>query len=104
SFACGHHLYSHSFPTRRSSDLMMGLCTYALEAKKKLVFGTKQQLAEAADQRSYSFGIEKFKAEDYAALVTIFRGAPAAQLDFDRSEEHTSELQSPDHLVCRLLL
>src|SRR5258708_14359237 len=26
---------------------------------------------------------------------------PAARL---RSEEHTSELQSPDHLVCRLLL
>src|SRR5947208_16684326 len=24
--------------------------------------------------------------------------------DFERSEEHTSELQSPDHLVCRLLL
>src|SRR5258708_37009811 len=23
---------------------------------------------------------------------------------FNRSEEHTSELQSPDHLVCRLLL
>src|SRR5258708_18996303 len=28
------------------------------------------------------------------------RGAPAGL----RSEEHTSELQSPDHLVCRLLL
>src|SRR5258708_30901549 len=28
-----------------------------------------------------------------------------ARLDTeDRSEEHTSELQSPDHLVCRLLL
>src|SRR5207244_12875289 len=25
-------------------------------------------------------------------------------VDDDRSEEHTSELQSPDHLVCRLLL
>src|SRR5207244_10000153 len=25
-------------------------------------------------------------------------------LPADRSEEHTSELQSPDHLVCRLLL
>src|SRR5258708_13146293 len=25
-------------------------------------------------------------------------------LDLMRSEEHTSELQSPDHLVCRLLL
>src|SRR5258708_31982924 len=30
------------------------------------------------------------------------RGQPAGRLD--RSEEHTSELQSPDHLVCRLLL
>src|SRR5258708_31450140 len=31
---------------------------------------------------------------------------PAARLRAaaDRSEEHTSELQSPDHLVCRLLL
>src|SRR5207244_10876684 len=26
------------------------------------------------------------------------------QLPSSRSEEHTSELQSPDHLVCRLLL
>src|SRR5258708_31433896 len=27
-----------------------------------------------------------------------------AQREPERSEEHTSELQSPDHLVCRLLL
>src|SRR5207244_9628597 len=27
-----------------------------------------------------------------------------ANFSFKRSEEHTSELQSPDHLVCRLLL
>src|SRR5258708_23730459 len=27
-----------------------------------------------------------------------------AATTFARSEEHTSELQSPDHLVCRLLL
>src|SRR5258708_27692893 len=32
----------------------------------------------------------------HAASVDLFRGG--------RSEEHTSELQSPDHLVCRLLL
>src|SRR5258708_23144210 len=31
------------------------------------------------------------------------RGAPRRS-DARRSEEHTSELQSPDHLVCRLLL
>src|SRR3712207_8166620 len=30
--------------------------------------------------------------------------APAAGADFDRSEEHTSELQSRQYLVCRLLL
>src|SRR5207244_5253127 len=31
----------------------------------------------------------------------VIAGGVAAQ---ERSEEHTSELQSPDHLVCRLLL
>src|SRR5438552_4315726 len=29
---------------------------------------------------------------------------PLVLLALGRSEEHTSELQSPDHLVCRLLL
>src|SRR5258708_11964221 len=37
--------------------------------------------------------------------VTFEEGTSAAWLyDLLRSEEHTSELQSPDHLVCRLLL
>src|SRR5258708_3190660 len=31
----------------------------------------------------------------------VLMGGP---VDTRRSEEHTSELQSPDHLVCRLLL
>src|SRR5207244_13140670 len=29
---------------------------------------------------------------------------PVGSFGMPRSEEHTSELQSPDHLVCRLLL
>src|SRR5437762_6140124 len=32
------------------------------------------------------------------------RGARAADVQVSRSEEHTSELQSPMYLVCRLLL
>src|SRR5438552_10239022 len=32
------------------------------------------------------------------------RPMPAPGRSAKRSEEHTSELQSPDHLVCRLLL
>src|SRR5258708_25911429 len=30
--------------------------------------------------------------------------ASGSSMEITRSEEHTSELQSPDHLVCRLLL
>src|SRR5438552_5810307 len=33
-----------------------------------------------------------------------FRDAAGTELRQARSEEHASELQSPDHLVCRLLL
>src|SRR5258708_19344190 len=36
--------------------------------------------------------------------VPIGRGFLYLVAVIDRSEEHTSELQSPDHLVCRLLL
>src|SRR5258708_23985156 len=36
---------------------------------------------------------------DEKAVIAMFSGPPNI-----RSEEHTSELQSPDHLVCRLLL
>ena len=36
----------------------------------------------------------------FILLISRCGSAPA----FYRSEEHTSELQSPDHLVCRLLL
>src|SRR5438552_11200023 len=38
-----------------------------------------------------------------AARVDVAR-TPQYAFYFERSEEHTSELQSPDHLVCRLLL
>ena len=41
------------------------------------------------------------------ALITTAAGLSVAVpviLLHKRSEEHTSELQSPDHLVCRLLL
>src|SRR5258708_26432830 len=45
-----------------------------------------------------------------ALKPAVDAGSHIAGLDVDtrpmivRSEEHTSELQSPDHLVCRLLL
>src|SRR5258708_14155770 len=42
-------------------------------------------------------------ARQRAALL-LFQLGVALALLVQRSEEHTSELQSPDHLVCRLLL
>src|SRR5258708_38797604 len=50
-------------------------------------------------------GLEKYM--DYGFVNSILRSQyfPPKDMWFTpRSEEHTSELQSPDHLVCRLLL
>src|SRR5258708_30101353 len=44
----------------------------------------------------------RLDGEQHSLLcVKTYAGKPRVRL---RSEEHTSELQSPDHLVCRLLL
>src|SRR5947208_14040204 len=52
--------------------------------------------------RHYEFQVSLEKAMDYLVSTgRSFRGSPSPS---PRSEEHTSELQSPDHLVCRLLL
>src|SRR5258708_29471606 len=47
-------------------------------------------------------GDAMFVVDDHPALLG--RSARARTCRGGRSEEHTSELQSPDHLVCRLLL
>src|SRR5690554_7228781 len=56
----------------------------------------------------YSGGVERGTVEFAAELVkrghqsfVVSNGGPMAE---QRSEEHTSELQSRPHLVCRLLL
>src|SRR5438552_18018269 len=69
-----------SFPTRRSSDLRSFLTAAAAG------FLGSSALAAAAQRKA-------------AAAKTAASGEVKT-----RSEEHTSELQSPDHLVCRLLL
>src|SRR5947208_13223635 len=40
----------------------------------------------------------------FATTKTPPRSNQSRRVNSKRSEEHTSELQSPDHLVCRLLL
>src|SRR5258708_29957583 len=48
---------------------------------------------------------DDFTLEEYdKTFASIGRDANVLSYSSRRSEEHTSELQSPDHLVCRLLL
>src|SRR5258708_23700856 len=44
------------------------------------------------------------RERDFHIVPAGFRGLLDCRTAAERSEEHTSELQSPDHLVCRLLL
>src|SRR5207253_10797971 len=92
----GNHVDLHSFPTRRSSDL--------------LPVKMKQCAAGSSMCVLVSLGVYAIKLLRLRNRVRIAKHENAAVPDGrrsygrPRSEEHTSELQSRGHLVCRLLL
>src|SRR5258708_25860500 len=67
-----------------------------------------RSLAGIADAVAVAVGLQIRRGVDrvveVGAVVADVRNAVAIHVVRIRSEEHTSELQSPDHLVCRLLL
>src|SRR5690625_6640361 len=91
SSAAPRHL--PSFPTRRSSDLVNIDATVVLERPKlrPYIDAMRDRLAKALE---IDLGRVSVKATTSERMG--FVGV--------RSEEHTSELQSRGHLVCRLLL
>src|SRR5947209_10806533 len=78
----------HSFPTRRSSDLAIRSRCTPTRSTKRWRCRLTSPLASPAT-RSCSCNR---------------KAAPTASSIPGRSEEHTSELQSRQYLVCRLLL
>src|SRR5207253_8625231 len=98
-----NHPDLHSFPTRRSSDLSKNQ-QWSAQIKGDLQThsvwsdgsGSIQEMAEAAAERGYKY----LAITDHSKGLKIAGGIDEQQ----RSEEHTSELQSRGHLVCRLLL
>src|SRR5437870_9300294 len=89
-FYCYGGLFAfHSFPTRRSSDLHFGAGLGVVELTTAIhyVFDTPR------DRLIWDVGHQAYPHK----ILTGRR-------DRIRSEEHTSELQSRGHLVCRLLL
>src|SRR5438552_14983370 len=67
-----------------------------LPPRRDPVLGRTRSVRRSMNYLSYRINIEPSQQR----LRRYAGSAPHAP----RSEEHTSELQSPDHLVCRLLL
>src|SRR5205807_3963465 len=97
-----HPRHLHSFPTRRSSDLAIEGPQARLPLKDValpiLHFHIRNIVAETALQVMGVVGINHL-LDDVHLLCP-----PLVRRNGSRSEEHTSELQSPCNLVCRLLL
>src|SRR5207244_13465483 len=87
----------HSFPTRRSSDLRIGQNGGEFH---HTMYDIAAVYSVLGDFEKAQMWIEKAAADGFPNY-SFFEGDPNLER---RSEEHTSELQSPDHLVCRLLL
>src|SRR5438552_12590210 len=74
-------------------------------------FGDKL-VADVAVEVRLGNGTEDGRVIEFLGVVHVMPARVARSVDVtdvvdvvaQRSEEHTSELQSPDHLVCRLLL
>src|SRR5436305_5002980 len=93
-FYCSRHRrHLHSFPTRRSSDLLRRV----LIANPK-VLAAWEDLTPLARNEWICWVLLPKKAETRSQHIQ------RVQIRAVRSEEHTSELQSRPHLVCRLLL
>src|SRR5207244_10766386 len=88
----------HSFPTRRSSDLICRTSARASTRSSTRWPTASSPRASTASRPSSAIG------QTRSAGRTSKDRCCCTATRVSRSEEHTSELQSPDHLVCRLLL
>src|SRR5699024_12802204 len=99
-----HNLALRSFPTRRSSDLDAENILLRMKEKYPDDYTAYLQLAWVyleKEGNKYELSRNYDKILEYYNLAIQF--APQGQNTSDRSEEHTSELQSRFDLVCRLL-
>ena len=70
-------------------------------ARKKVV---KKNIARGIVHIAASFNNTLVTVTDDMGNMIAWSSAGSLGFKGSRSEEHTSELQSPDHLFCRLLL
>src|SRR5206468_11576226 len=98
------HLDLHSFPTRRSSDLRAHSALKQLDPHGWIdehVTGLDRD-AFHVEENGKAVSLASF--EEIKGTAAVPKGAiPPPGVYTNRSEEHTSELQSRSDLVCRLL-
>src|SRR5258708_11836506 len=68
------------------------------------LFRSGDLLLQRFQREPAALGAERFFLRQPLAVRRNLAGLGGIRQRLERSEEHTSELQSPDHLVCRLLL
>src|SRR5205807_8679610 len=93
----------HSFPTRRSSDLGSAILVIDDEAAARDLV-QRALVKEGYQVQTASSGPEGLALARQLKPAAITLDVMMPGMDGWRSEEHTSELQSPCNLVCRLLL
>src|SRR5690606_41845465 len=99
-----HPLHLHSFPTRRSSDLLNLSTLQSLYSARiiRAYLGASNHARFAPGTGAKARDVAEPIKGDSLSVDDIHRN-PLAPIHFVRSEEHTSELQSRENLVCRLL-
>src|SRR5207253_5986038 len=93
----------HSFPTRRSSDLNAPLHGIWSDSIATHIMDSSQP-SKAPCPTSLVAWQSPSLAGTRSSASSATVGRRSSSWDETRSEEHTSELQSRGHLVCRLLL
>src|SRR5207248_6661717 len=97
-----HYLILHSFPTRRSSDLFRSGRHAVL--RRIIAIDWNGAIGRKIIQTVSLVPMEMPRKLYYRSDAKDL-GGPLSPIEIEkRSEEHTSELQSPYDLVCRLLL
>src|SRR5690606_40281780 len=100
-YAYSHHHDLHSFPTRRSSDLPRILPNWPMTIVS--IKNWVEMVARFAP-RAFLTPISRVRSLTETNIIFINAMEEPRMVMMLRSEEHTSELQSRENLVCRLLL
>src|SRR5207244_10586388 len=99
-----YHTYLHSFPTRRSSDLknadqVVSAYLMPYSFMQTHIYQVHFALQEFTTDEAVA-PVRGGYVDQNGAWIRFHQHTWTSSEPWVRSEEHTSELQSPDHLVC----